>query len=485
MTYDTTKDPELDYVSDRIEDIKIVCKGSAFVKKETTRFLPNPVTPTDNKSQQYRSFLLGARLEGWAALTIKTMLGKMMLDKVMLESPSRDYINSDIDGDGMSLGGMCAKSAKNILQAKWEWWIVDYKGLTGVDIDSLSQADYEKINPRPVVKRYTRESMVKQPYYRMVNGRRQLAFLMFQEQEDKFKPEQAITQLVDSYFIIALDDEGYCFQQKIVDGSEGERIYMKANGQRLTHIPAICVSDEEISTDIPDELGFISSIVDIVITKYQNSANKTRFLNSLPPTKVIYTGTDEGFTEEWKEAFNFVNTGDKNKQADLQMGGNIAMPGEKAKIDILSAGGNMQPYFDEDKQLENAARQQGAVISPNDAVVKTATESLIDESTRNAVMLPLVAGIEDAVKWVNAYFAMFEGMVDESGLAEYRESTEFAIDRSFATKKVTPDEVRLVMEILQYPNIMANEDNPQQSSIDAFNKWLKSSGWDLNFLLED
>lgn len=485
MPFNTSQDPELYYLAQKVRDVRTVCLGSAFVKQMDLHFLPNPVDKTDNRSDQYQAYLRGALLDDWANLTQKTMLGKMKLSDVEIDIPEMPFINNNIDGDGMSLGGALNNAARSILEAKYEIWLTDFRGFASLDPDNASKDDVEKLNQQPVLRRYSRERLVHEPYFRMINGKNQLAFIMLDESTEIFNPKTAFKQKTDSYLILALDDDGNYFQQRVINGRESDPIYPLLNGQNIKSIPLQFVSDEEVATEIPLELGYLSGIVDIVLTKYQNSAHKSRFLANLPPTKVLYTGSDAGLTEDWQKAFNLLNAGNENTQADLNMGGNIIIPGEDAKLDIISSEGNMQPYFDEDESLENRARQLGAVVSPNEAVTKTATESLIDEATRNAVMLPLVSGLEDAVKWHVAYSAMFHLGIPQDSLADYQSNVEFMIDRAFAVQKVSIDEARFMFELFGFPSLTGGSENPTQESIDLFVKWLEKNGYgNLTLLLD-
>lgn len=486
MPLNTTQEPALSYLAERIKDVRTVCMGSAFVKDESLRFLPNPVNKMDDRSDEYRSYLQGALLDDWARLTQKTMLGKMNLSEAEIDLPSMGYVQNNIDGDGMSLGGWLQNSAKSILEAKYECWLIDYRGLASLDVDNISREDAEKINPRPLLKRFKREQIVKEPYYRMVNGKKQLAFIMFNESTEKFDPKQATRVKVDSYLVLAIDDEGYYYQQRVVNGGQSEPQYILKNGQKLKSIPLIFASDEEIGTELPTELGFLSGIVDIVLTKYQNSANKSRFLKKKVPTDILFTGADDGISEDWHKAFNLLNGGSENQDAKFELGGLNVIPGTGAKFESVSSVGTLDDYFKEDESLENRARQLGAVIAPNEAVTKTATESLIDEATRNAVMLPLVASLEDSIKWVVAYFALFtSSTVSEDNIAEYQSSVDFTIDRSFAVKKVTVEEARFMFELFGFPALTGSSDNPEQAALDAFTKWLESNGYGNIRLLID
>ena len=427
MSINTDKDSDLALTESHLMSIRDAVKGSPFVKEKRTTYLKNPNQLTDDT---YNAYIDRAEFDGFTNQTLTSMLGRMKINDMTADLGSIDYIVQDADGNGLSLEGSIECAAKNILQAKWQIAVVDYRGLTGVDVNSLSAQDLEDANARPVIKQYTRESVLKR-YFSVVNGVKQLSFLMLHEQQEELNQFSFQKETVDTYLILALDEDGNYYQQKIIDGDNGqevgEREIITINNEPLKFIPAVILSDTEVENELPLSFGFLSPISDICYYRYGISAEYKYYLSRLAPTINIM-----GMTEHDQEVFQSVNG-----RKFYAIGGVNQFGNPETNITIDGIEGKTQPYEKYMSDSEDKARSLGAVI-PSDSTAKTATEVGINYAEQNAVLNPLVNNLESGYKWLISYCAMFDGVTSVDSVDDYVNDVDIDMARDFETVVLDP-----------------------------------------------
>ena len=243
---------EYDDYEREIEKVRHCVEGSHKIKHENYQYLPHPsMVDTESKRQKarYREFIAGAEFDDQPGDTLQTMLGKMRVQSAEVELPDRvSYLEEDADGDGSSLKAMLEYTASNVLQVKYHIVIADYQGLSDIDLDTVSIADAQRLNPRANLKAYTRENVINWHFDR-VNGKMQLAWIALLERGSVFSAKEYCHNYIESYLILGLDEEGNYYQEKKVRGGgksqDGERTYPTVNGKMLKFIPLEIVSDQE------------------------------------------------------------------------------------------------------------------------------------------------------------------------------------------------------------------------------------------------
>lgn len=451
-------DPKLATMLPEIEKIRTVLKGASFVKKKGQILLPSPNEVDKSSNQaiaQYNKYKAGAEFDEYTKQTQTSMIGKLNLDDFtpMLESEV-EYLIDDADGDGLSLKGLTESLAKNALAVKWHVAAVDYRGLQSVPIESASQEDAERENPRAVIKQYPRESVVR-AHFSTINGVKQLTFIMFLECGIKFNPETYTETTIKSYLILALDENGEYYQRKIVYGdndeveSQGERDYPEVGEekQRLKFIPLEFASDCEIESELPCELGFLSPIADMCLHRYNVSADYKEALRKFVPTTDVF-----GMTEQDVEAFEVINSRKYRATGQVNL-----WPNENIRIETTSTDGSLESFEKYDESSKQKIRSIGGVIPEYSQGDTSATEAMINASEQNAVLNPLVSGIESAVKNLIAYCAMFEGKVSPDDVSQYAsDNVTFDMPRDFAKVSPNTESGRFVLEMVN-SRIMTKE----------------------------
>lgn len=443
-------------------------EGSPSVKRYTYDYLPHPSQVDLNSEEQkvrYAEYLFGAEFDSYPDDTRRTLIGKMRLNDTASELPDRiDYLKQDFDGDGMSLNGAVEYAVNNILQMKWHVLVSDYQGLSDVDLRSISIADLERANARASVKQYTRENVVNWHFDR-VNGAMQLRFIMLLERGYDFTYSKLEHTVVESYLILALDEEGNYYQQKVVykdtGFEEGERSYVTVNGQPMKWLPVVIVADEELDQNkLPLSLGYLYPICELTLNRYRVSAVYKEAQRNLPPT-MMTTGWKSGDMEIFKEANGqrtYIATGGRavnNLPEDVQYG-------------ILSPNTSMEDFHWYFEYNEKQIKAMGGTVK-KDSGAMTATEADIDANNQNALLESIASSIEDGFKRAISYCAMFEGLWQMDAVEDNLDEIQLELPRDFSTPKLSVEEVRVLMEMLM--NGLRTRDQ--------IVKQLAAGGWDL------
>ena len=423
--------------------------GQFFVKEEGETHLPHPSdldTTSAAQSKRYNSYLRRASFIEVPGQTKKSVIGKLNADESTIELPDQiTYLENDVDKDGLSMVGLIESIAGEQLEVKWCVQVSDYQGLTDVDVDQLSVADIEALNPRATINQYTRENVIDWAFSR-INGRMQLVYILLREELEEFDYNQSATSAkrteVESYLKLALDEEGYYYQQKLVGGAgsggfeEGERNYISVSKEPLKFLPVEIVSDEEFTgSDMPLQLGYLSGICDLTLERYQNDADYKEMMHKLQPTTYV-TGVDSSFTEQFPGMNNgrtYVAVGDVN-----------VLPGSSAsdvKIEVLSAQDHTGAFERFKAQNEKEIRALGGIFPSDELRQRTATETMVESANMTAMLNPMVTALEQGLTRSIAYCAMLEGLVAPNDIDTWAaDNITVDLPREFATNKMGVEE---------------------------------------------
>lgn len=435
MAINTDYDSDLAEMIPEVTKMRTVIKGSYFVKRGGETYLrnPNQVDATSTTAiKNYDAYKDGAEFDDYTLQTQQSMIGKMALDKFEPEMPKGlEFLLNDVDGDGLSLKGLTESCAKNVLEVKWHIAVVDFMGLHGIPASEVSITD--NVKARPVIKQYSRESVVKYDFA-VVNGAYQLSFIMFKEIEYVLNQSTYEKDKVESFTILALDDDGNYYQQKVITENEsskapteGERFPVTVKGKPLKFIPLEVVSDEELSCELPQSMGFLNKIANVCLSRYRVSAEYKLALSKFVPTMVVY-----GLDDNDLEIFNKVNG-----RSYFAVGQTNIMPKESNRVEMLSVSGSLADFRQYMIDSKDKIKTLGGVIPEFSSGETSATEAMINASEQNAVLTPLVNSIERSIKNLISYCAMFQGLVDQEKVSEYAKSIDFDMPQDFA--KISPD----------------------------------------------
>ena len=439
-----TKHPEFTLMQPEVTKIRDCVRGAFFVKAKTTDYLPHPSsldTTSPSARMRYRQYIDEAEFDEIPSQTLKSLVGKMELETAEIEAPERlAYLLEDADGDGMSIDAMMSQSAQNVLAVKWHVLVADYQGLSDLPVEGVSIADLKALNPRATIKQYARESVVYWHFER-INGKMQLSYICFYEQGLLFNPASMTQKKIDSYLILALDEEGNYYQQKVVVGSDGlqqgERSYVQVGGAALKWLPVQIVCDEALQAGfMPVEAGYLSGIVDLTLARYQVSAKYKEAMAYLTPTTNYY-GIG---TLEW-EQFREINGRDYIAVGSTAV--NI-FPGE-SRGEILSSGTKLVDFETYFKDNEAKLRALGAVFPADLSGNRTATEVQTYSEEQSSRLVGLANQLENAFTRILQYCGMFEGLWSQD-MVEQNDQIAIMLKKYFNQTRISAQDVQQIRE---------------------------------------
>lgn len=439
-----TKHPDFTLMQAELTKIRDCVRGSFFVKEKQTDYLPHPSSldkTSPSARMRYQQYIAGAEFDEIPSQTLKALVGKMELNTAEIEAPERlAYLLEDADGDGMSIDSMISQTAQNALAVKWHVLVADYQGLSDLPAQGVSVADLQAIKPRATIKQYGRESVVYWHYER-INGKMQLSYICFYEQSLLFNASSMTQKKIDSYLILALDENGEYYQQKVVVGSDGlqqgDRNYMKVANAALKWLPVQIVADEAIQAGMmPIEMGYLSGIVDLTLARYQVSAEYKEAMRMLPPTTNFY-GINAMDWEQFQEVNgrDYVATG---------AGAVNIFPGN-ATGELLSANIALEGYERYFKDNEAKLRALGAVFPADLSGSRTATEVQTYSEEQSSRLVGLANQLEGAFTRVLQYCGMFEGLWSQD-MVEQNDQVAISLKKDFSQTRISAQDVQQIRE---------------------------------------
>lgn len=433
-----------------VEKVDDCLMGAHFVKKRKELYLPHP-SDVDTKSAEakvrYRSYIRKAEFPEFAKATMRAELGKLKVNETDIEMDERlKYLRNDCDGTGLSIYGLIRNICRNVIAYNYHICVVDYKGLsTAPNADVLpSKEQIKKENPRATIKTYDRKALVDWDFA-TVNGKSQINYLMLQEESYEVDPQnpQIHRTPTVSYLRLALDDDGYYYQQKIVKNDSGmggyelgEPYYLKKqDGRYFKSIPAFIASSSEIGGDeLPIDLGWIEPICDAALFAYNVSAKYKSHLDKLDPT--MFIGISDAAYELWEKM---------NGTTNIKMGGVNFVPyvgdnGAEMSVELKGADDTLDGYRQYLKENKEQVIDYGGVVPNGKTVTRTATE-VIESAERDAARFtPLADSVEEAVRKCIYWCGVFENIYQESEMDTMIDNVVVSMPRTFATQKLTAEE---------------------------------------------
>lgn len=461
--------PQYDLAKKPLQKIRLALQGSPFVKQAGRNYLDYPAE-VENGDQalsraRYNKYLEGAEFDDFVEQTQRTMTGKLSLGSVNVElDATLDRLESDIDGDGTTIQGAMQEVSNNVLAAKYHIGLADYQGLSELAADEVSIGELEDLDPRATIKFYTRESLVDWDFER-INGRMQVTYMMLEEIESRLDKVSLQRDTIQSYLILALDDDGNYYQEKLtqVEGDGGyirsdERNYPVIDGQPLDFIPVYFFSDEKLpSGSLPLRLGYLSALSDIAYSKYSVSADYKEAMRQLPPTTYI-KGMNPADWMTFKEinGRDYVATG---------AGAVNVLTGDDSDVQVIGAETALDFYTKYFEDSDEKVRAQGGVFNTDSQTEKTAEEARINNAEQNAVLVGMAHSIKSGFERLIAYCALFEGLTSLEEVNQY--NVKIDVNTEFGKVKLTPDEVTTIIQL--YREMIFDEEEIARR--------LKDGGW--------
>lgn len=438
-----TRHPESALMLPEIVKIRDCVKGAAFVKAKGQLYLPHPSALDTNSPEavlRYNQYKANAQFQGIPKQTLRTWVGKIDPEKTIVELPERiSYLENDIDGDGLGIRGAISQTLNNVLSVKWYVLVADYQGLSDVDLKSLSRADLAAIKPRATVKQYTRENVIYWHYDR-VNGKMQLSYIMLLETGLEFDSSKLKNDVIESYLILALDENGEYYQQKVVRSAaglqEGERSQVTVGDSALKWLPVSVVIDEPMQAGtMPMELGYLSPIVDLTLHNYVISADKMETLNAGKPT-LNYYGVDENAWGQFKTV---------NQRDYVAVGLAVNLWAKEVTAEYVSAQTDVTAYTETMKANDDEMRSLGASFPTDSTTDKTATEVETDSAEQSARLTVAAQCVEDAWRFMCLCCGMFEGLWSQDNIEQNLNQVVIVLNKEFSKREMSPQKAQQIL----------------------------------------
>ena len=436
--------PDYDDTIHHLTMVRDCVEGEKAVKDKGYLYLPHPSQIDSSSNEQlirYREFKAGAEFDSFTDDTRREMIGKMRVSDSNIELPqSLEYLEYNSDGDGVPLRGAIELAINNVLQVKWHVLVADVQNAPET-LEGLSRADVEGLGTRTTIKQYSRENVVNWNFSR-INGVMQLSYIKLLELSEDFDASTGQRKPIESYLILALDDEGNYYQQ--VERYTGEsketlaETYPRIDGNPLKWLPVVIFSDEELQAGcLPKQAGYLSSIASASLDRYRVSAHYKETQRNMAPT-IMNKGWQEGDADIFKQ-----NNGGRSYIA-TGAGAVNNLP-NNVEPSVLSCATEMTDFHWYFEQNEKKIRNLGGSANTQ-GVTMTATEADINASKQNALLQTVADNAERAFKNIVLYCGMFEGLYSAGDIESNVEDILIELPRDFATPKLTVEEVRVLLD---------------------------------------
>lgn len=442
MTIEFKNHLQYESTIDACKLVRDAIEGETKIKSERTLYLKHPNMLDDsspNEQRRYEAYLHNAEYDGYPANTEGSMIGKMTEGQTVYDLPEQiSYLENNADGDGMSLDGIVEILYKNILEVKFHVLVAEYSSFASIDTASISLADKKRMNPRASIKSYSRESLTDWDFTR-INGVMQLSLLVLSEESTERNPETLVVTTIKSKLILALDENGDYYQQKIILSSDGrvisgddDRDYPQVDKKNLKWIPAQVIVDEKTQPGIvPAGMGFLYPICAASIARYGVNADYKEALHFFGPT-LFNSGWKDGDYEMFKTI---------NGREYIAFGIGVAnnLP-EGVKAEIIGSGIQLEPFEKYFEINERGQRIRGASVDDGSATKeKTATQSAIENSQRTAIYQRIVNNVESGLRQIISYCAMYEGLWSQDAIEENLDKIIVTLPRDFSRSELSPE----------------------------------------------
>lgn len=422
-----SKHPELADVEKDWCQIGDCIAGQRAIKKEGTKYLPQPnASDTSEENQErYRAYKTRAVFHNATARTVSNMVGQCFaVDPVPTMPDTMTPWLEDLDGGGVSANQQSKKALAYVIAFSRAGLWVDYPKTNGVV--SIAQAEEGGIRPKVIL--FDPRNVIN---WRIttLGAVSKLSLVVIKEKYIK-KDDGFLAEFDYQYRVLRLL-EGTYWQELHRPGNGGfvivERLQpLGGDGQPLTEIPFVFIGAEANDTEV--EKPLMIDISNLNLAHYRNSADYEEITYMVgQPTPYL-----SGLTDAW---------------VDRHLGGKV-MLGSRACIPLpvggqaglVQAATNTLPKeaMDQKEQLMIAL---GAKLVEQSSVQKTATEAGIDESSETSILAACCANVSAAYGMAFRWMANFANII----VAKPDEEILFELNTDFAISRMDPTEQTAIL----------------------------------------
>lgn len=443
--------PSYNETIDEVKKIRDAIEGSNAIKQgeRSKVYLPNPTDISILEGQdftdaqhRYNAYKNRAEYDNFPGRTESGYIGALKSTPPnFAEIPSEiQYLLVDSDGDGLSLSESIEITQANLLEVKFEGLLVDFNGLTQVDINDesaqLTTTQAKELGLKATIKHYPRESIVDWDYG-VVNNQNQLTFVKLLEKSSEIDRETLQRIEVENQLVLALDEEGEYYQQQITKTAKGKeevsgRLYPENRGGRLNIIPLeIVIDQKQKSSSIPKAFGILYPICLKAISRYQVSADMKEAIHRSAQPTMWSSGWDQKSFGTYKDltGSEHISTGSS---------GHIPIP-KGASIGYLEWNADSNAMFKYLEINQKEAKALGARFDTSDASEEAVGVAKIRSAEELSALMNIQSSIEESYTRVLAWCFSF------MSTSTVDPNIEIKLNREFNKVKLTPQEQAAIL----------------------------------------
>lgn len=445
--------PNYDQTIDEVKTVRDAIEGSNAIKNgpRFKIYLPNPTdidilngqdfVEADNRYKAYKN---RAEYDAFPGRTESGYVGALKSTPPdFAEIPSEiEYLLSNSDGDNLTLSESIEITQANLLEVKFHGLLVDFNGLTQVDINDdspqLTNAQAKALDLKATIKHYPRESIVDWDYG-VVNNQNQLTFVKLMEKTSEINRDTLQRVEVENQLVLALDEEtGEYYQQQITKTAEGkdqisDRLFPENNAGRLKLIPfEIVIDQKQKSSSIPKALGLLYPICLKAIARYQVNADlKEAIHRSAQPTM---------WSSNWTST-NFAVYKELTGQEHISMGSGSHIPLPKdSNIGYLQWDADSNAMFKYMEENQKEAKALGARFDTSDAKDEAVGVAKIRSAEELSALMNIQSSIEESYTRVLGWCFNF------MSTSTTEPEIEIVLNKEFNKVKLTPGEQKAILD---------------------------------------
>lgn len=402
---------------DAWETVEDACAGESEVKGKGVKYLPQP-NPTDKSpenTERYKQYKARAVYYNVTRRTLQSLTGACFSQSPTLAVPPLlEYVNTDIDGQGLSIYQQSQVAVSEVLQKGRVGILVDYPQTTA----QATLADMQSGRIRSTVALYEAEDIINWRTEK-VGANHVLSLVVLKECAQQVTEDGFGTQEVDQYRVLRLAGgvyviELYQFNDKVQTWDMiAQNIPLNSSGMAWTQIPFTFIGSASNSSAC--DPAPLYDLATLNLAHYRNSADYE--------DSVYMTGQPQawisGLSNEWRDWL---------QEQGVYIGARAAMllP-ENGNFGIAQASPNTLAKEAMDAKEKQMLAIGARLITPGSAV-KTATEAQAENESEHSVVSLIAANVSEAYTLALEWMGEWMGVSGQMEYTIHVEAAKFSVD---------------------------------------------------------
>jgi Domain of unknown function (DUF4055) len=356
------------------------------VKDAGVKYLPRAENHDDGdrNSSRYAKYKDRAVFYGFSQETVSGLLGLAFRQGVSIETEGKDYIEDDIDGDGVGLEQQAKSAAKNVIKYGRAGLLVDFPPSEG----SITIEQQRNNGLVATVNLYD-TFHIKNWATKRVGSKTILSMVVLTEIEYRADENELTVEEVTVERRLTLDNDGHYMVEIREDEQTIETYYPRDfAGQMINEIPFYFIGSVNNDSNVDDSPLF--PIADMNVAHYRNSADYENSVWQCGQPQPWGTGLTQNWVDQNLKNFSF--------------GAGVMLTGpDGASFGLMQVEPNTMAY-EAMKYKQEAMIAMGAKLINAQVSFSSATEAIIASASENSRLQTIIDNVE------NAYQAALEGL---------------------------------------------------------------------------